>query len=126
MRLRSWVLPLVSLVVLGCGDSSPSSAAAACANAARDYAGTSVGSFATTVGAIRQLSPAAGSQLWPSFAPATSAVLCYIDAAIAKGPPPGPEGSIRDPFDRVVVGLVDGQSKMILAGYRSQLPVPST
>ncbi len=95
-----------------------------CAGAARDYSGTVVASFNTTIGAIRALEPRAGNpQLWPELAPDHPAVLCYIDGEIAKAPPPGSDGEISRPFDRAAVAIVDGDRQLIIAGYRDQLPV---
>jgi hypothetical protein len=118
-------LPLASLTLAACGMFGlPTSAAETCAPSAREYSGTVVGAFITTVGAIRALEPRpAEPARWPDLAPDQPAVLCYVDAQIAKGPPPGPNGEIRDPFDRVVIGVVDGKGEMVMAGYRDQLPV---
>lgn len=116
---------VVGLTTAGCdvfGLSTP--AAEICAGVARDYSGSAVGSFNTTVGSIRALEPRPGQpQRWPDFAPDHPAVLCYIDGQIAKGPPPGPNGEVSKSFDRTVVAIVDGQSELIIAGYRDQLPV---
>jgi hypothetical protein len=62
-------------------------------------------------------------QRWPEAPAAYPAVLCYINGEIKKGPPPGPNGEIRAPFDRVVIAVVDGESTIIMAGYRDRLPV---
>lgn len=123
-RIRLLALPLASLTLVACQVVGlPTSAAETCAPSAHDYAGTVVGSFNTTVGAIRSLDGLAEPARWPDIAPDGPAVLCFIDAEIAKGPPPGPNGEIRDPFDRIVIGVVDGKGEMIMAGYRDQLPV---
>lgn len=123
-RIRLLALPLASLTLVACQVVGlPTSATETCAPSARDYAGTVVGSFNTTVGAIRRLDGLAEPARWPGIAPDRPAVLCFIDAEIAKGPPPGPKGEIRDPFDRIVIGVVDGKGEMIMAGYRDQLPV---
>ena len=99
-------------------------AAELCTGAAGDYSGSVVGSFNTTVGAVRALEPrAAQPQRWPELAPDHPAVLCYIDGEIAKAPPPGPNGEVSKPFDRAVVAIVDGHSELIIAGYRDKLPV---
>lgn len=99
-------------------------AAEGCAEAARGYSGTVVGAFNTTVGAIRGLEPRSGEpSRWPRLADDHPAVLCYIDAEIPKAPPPPPDGPPPEPFDRVVVGIVDGNAEMIMAGYRDRLPV---
>ena len=87
--------------------------------------GSVVGAFNTTVGEIRALEPRqAVPQRGPDLAPDHPAVLCYIDGEDAKAPPPGPSGEVSPPFDRAVVAIVvDGQSELIIAGYRDQLPV---
>ncbi len=123
-RIRLLALPLASLVLVGCQVVGvPTSATEICAASARDYAGTLVGSFTTTVGAIRRLEGLVEPARWPGIGPDRPAVLCFIDAETAKGPPPGPNGEIRDPFDRVVIGIVDEEDEMVTAGYRDQLPV---
>ena len=105
---------------------APSSAADVCAATAlqlgADY--RVVGSFATTVGASRALqafpvSPAP----WPTLSADHAAVLCYIDGQIPKGPPPLAGGTTPPSFDRGVYAVVDGQSSLVEAGYRDNLPV---
>ncbi len=124
-RIGVVALPLATLALAACEILGlPTSPSQACGGAARDYSGTVVGSFNTTVGAIRALEPLRADPLrWPNLAADHPAILCYIDAQIAKGPPPGPNGEIRDPFDRAVVGIVDGKSELVMAGYRDRLPV---
>lgn len=115
---------LLSLSVGACEVLGLPPPAESCAGPARDYAGTVVGAFNTTVAAIRALEPRqAVPQRWPDLAADHPAVLCYIDGEVAKAPPPGPDGEVRPPFDRAVVAIVDGQSELIIAGYRDQLPV---
>lgn len=123
--IRLLALPLVSVVLVACGILGlPTSATETCARSTSDYAGTVVGAFNTTVRAIRALEPLpAVPARWPNLAADHPAVLCYIDAQIAKGPPPGPNGEVRDPFDRVVIGVVDAKGELVMAGYRDYLPV---
>jgi len=103
--------------MVACGPFGP--AAELCAAPARGYGGTLVGSFNTTVGAVRSLQPRAGvPELWPGLGADHPAVLCYIDAQIPKG---GPEPA--PPFDRAVVAIVDGASQMIMAGYKDRIPI---
>jgi hypothetical protein len=100
------------------------SAADACAVAAGGYAGAVVGSFETTVGAIRGFDPhPANPALWPDISPDHPAVLCYIDGQIAMAPPPPASGPLPESFDRVVIGVVDGAPVTVMAGYRDGLPV---
>lgn len=115
------------LALTGCGFLPPT-AADRCAQAAIAYSGAEdpvvVGSFDTTVGAIRNLEPLdVQPQRWPDRQPSYPATLCYIDAAIPMAPPPPLNGPPAKPFNRVLVAIVDGQSEMIVAGYREQLPV---
>jgi hypothetical protein len=123
--IAALALALALLTLAACGlPGVPDRAADACIEAARGYSGAVVASFSTTVGAIRALEPRAVEPgRWPDLAPDHAAILCYIDATIAKGPPPALDGKIRDPYDRVVVGVVDGKPDMITAGYRDQLHV---
>jgi len=123
-------LLLVAVLVLGTttagcdlvGLSRP--AAELCAGVAGDYSGSVVGSFNTTVGRVRALEPRAGQPpRWPEHGADHPAVRCYIDGEIAKAPPPGPNGEVSKPFDRAVVAIVDGQSELVIAGYRDKLPV---
>lgn len=121
--MRPLSLPALTLAFVSLAACLAPSAAYTCEVSAREYAGTVVGAFNTTVGAIRALEPLpAEPARWPNLAPDRPAVLCYIDAQIAKGPPPGPNGEIREPFDRVVIGVVDGKAELVMAGYRDQLP----
>jgi hypothetical protein len=108
---------VVCLILVACGPFGP--AAELCATPTREYGGTLVGSFDTTVGAVRSLQPRGGAPgLWPDLADDHPAVLCYIDAQIPKS---GPESA--EPYDRAVVAIVDGASQLVIAGYRDRLPV---
>jgi hypothetical protein len=126
-RIAIIAVLLASITQAACAsDPSTASPAQVCSATARDYSGTVVGAFDTTVGAIRGLDQGqVDPPRWPDVSPEHSAVLCYIDAQIAKAPPPGPNGEVSRPFDRAIVSVVDGKSEMIMAGYRDQLPVPS-
>ena len=81
------------------------------------------GAFDTTLGSVRQLSAGADPPLFADLDDQVAATLCYVDADIAKGPPPGPNGEIREPFDRVVLALVGARIEVALAGYRGDVPV---
>lgn len=115
----------LATVLAACGIiDRPPSASAACVRAAQDHGGLMVGAFATTVGAVRALEPVGQAPArFPGIAADEAAVLCYIDATIPMAPPPGPDGEIQPPFDRAVVAIVRGESEMVLAGYRTLLPV---
>jgi hypothetical protein len=100
------------------------SAAEACAVPGREYAGPVVGAFNTTIGAISALLPSGGQPQALQGQPAGhAAILCYVDAEIPKAPPPGPNGEIRGPYNRIVLVIVDGVATLIQAGYRDQLPI---
>ena len=129
MRLHL-LLPVIlamGVTTAACDVAGPSgSEVELCAGVAREYSGWHrvVGSFNTTVGAVRALEPRMGQpQRWPDLAPDHPAVLCYIDGEIPKGPPAGPNGEAPKDYDRAVVAIVDGQSELIIAGYQDKLPV---
>jgi hypothetical protein len=74
------------------------------------------GAFETTLGRVRE---EAAADHWGDLPDSATAILCYIDGSIPKAPPGG------RPFDRVVVAIVDGRLEMLMAGYRSAIPIPS-
>ncbi len=127
-RLRGLIVVAAALAVTGCVATAVQSAAPTvdpCAAAAADYDGVVAGSFITTVGAIRSLDEPQRlePQRWPDLPDGHPAALCYIDGQIPKGPPPPISGTIPPSFDRAVIAVVDGQSDLIMAGYRDNLPV---
>ena len=123
-RAALMVALLVSQLSAACDNfGPPTPAEEACTAPAHDYNGSVVGAFQTTVGAMRNLERGMDPPRWPELTPDYPAVLCFIDADIAKGPPPGPGGSIAPSFDRLLVGVVDGAAEVLIAGYRDQLPV---
>jgi copper(I)-binding protein len=127
-RLRGLVVVAAALAVAGCVATTVQSAAPTvdpCAASAAVYNGAVAGSFVTTVGAIRGLDEPQRiePQRWPGLPDSHPAVLCYIDGQIPKGPPPPISGTIPPSFDRAVIAVVDGQSDLIMAGYRDNLPV---
>ena len=125
-------LLLVVILVMGvttaeCGVAGPSgSEVELCAGVAREYSGWHrvVGSFNTTVGAVRALEPRMGQpQRWPDLAPDHPAVLCYIDGEIPKGPPAGPNAEATKDYHRAAVAILDCQSALIIAGYQDKFPL---
>jgi hypothetical protein len=83
-----------------------------------------VGAFPTTISRLRLLESREGQPTqWAEMPGDHLAVLCYIDAQIAKAPPPGPTGEARDPYDRILIAVVDGMPTLLAAGYRDTLPV---
>jgi copper(I)-binding protein len=126
-RLRGLIVVAAALAATGCVATTVQSAAPTvdpCAASAAAYNGVVAGSFVTTVGAIRRLEPLhIEPQRWPGLPDSHPAVLCYIDGQIPKGPPPPISGTIPPSFDRAVTAVVDGQSDLIMAGYRDNLPV---
>ena len=117
-------LKLIALLVVG-GVAGcdvvrfPLRAAERCAAEAAAYDGSVAGAFDTTVGAIRRFEAAPiDQQRWPELPDARPAVLCYIDGDIAKA-----LGGGDHAFDRAVVGVVDGEGEMVVAGFQNRLPV---
>ena len=114
---------LIGLVAASC--QAPlvvSPAAAVCADEASAYAGTVGGAFVTTVGYIRDLMPRPDvPPRWPNLDASYPAVLCYIDGqipiSVIERDPDHPTG------DRVVIGVLDGDSDVIMAGYRELIPI---
>jgi hypothetical protein len=107
------------LLIAGC-DAFPTrpSAASVCAAQALTYRGVVVGSFDTVLGRVRMLGPLpAEPDRWPGKPDSYPAALCYIDGEIPHAPPQA------DPFDRVLVSVVDNQPLVIAAGYRRNLPI---
>ena len=105
---------------------SPSTAAEVCGAVALENGldFRVVGSFATTVGAIRaRITTPVSPAPWPSLSAGHAAVLCYIDGPIPKGPPPDANGSVPPSYDRGVWVVIDGESGPFQAGYRDHLPV---
>jgi hypothetical protein len=49
--------------------------------------------------------------------------VCYIDGPIPKGLPPDANGSVPPSFDRGIYAVIDGESSLVAAGYRDNLPV---
>jgi hypothetical protein len=117
------IIAVGALVAVGCSATSDS-LTESCRKAAIPYAGSVVGAFRTTAGAARALrGGATGAELWPGVSPDHEAALCYVDAEIAKAPPPAPGATTSPEFDRAVFAVVDGQPVLIVAGYRDDLPV---
>lgn len=116
---------LLASVVTGCLQNTPTSptlptmaAAKACLSQAQVFDGEVVAAFNSTLGRIRVLGgPSVEPPRWSSIRNDQPAVLCYIDAAIAKAPPGQP------PFDRILVAVVADQGELIAAGYRDELIV---
>ena len=126
MRLTVSVLAL-ALVLTGCGLLFGPDAASTCADQARIYGPDFrvAGSFNTTVGQIRGLSPVkVEPPRWPELSSATPAVLCFLDGPVAKGGPSPPPGfQIQPSFDRAVIGVARDHADMIMAGSHNDIPV---
>jgi hypothetical protein len=67
----------------------------------------------------------AGDAWWAGASASDSGFLCYIDGVSAMGPPVAHNATPRPPYDRVVVGVVEGHSQIIVMGYRDSLAIPS-
>ena len=94
----------------------PTDAADVCADVAPEWSGTVMAALETTLGRVREV---AATDHWGNLPDSATAILCYIDGSIPKAPPGGRS------FDRVVVAIVDGRLEMLIAGYRSAIPIPS-
>lgn len=100
-----------------------------CTSAADNYGGSVVAAFAMTVDDVRAVMPTAppGGQdnypnEWDSLDGNVSAAKCYIDADIAKGPPPDLDGNVAPTFDRALIYAADGVPLAFqAAGYRDRL-----
>jgi hypothetical protein len=127
MKPHSWLLSgALGMILAGCEvfGLATQPPAGLCAEAARDYSGTVVGAFSTTVGSIESLEPRQSEPMrWSNLPLDHPAVLCYIDGEIAKAPPIGASGDVTKPYDRAAVAIVDGKAELIVASYRDQLPV---
>jgi hypothetical protein len=113
------VVGLMCLLGTACGAAGPlPPEAAICSDVALEYDGVVVGSYRTTVVNVRRMQP--GEVEGGPFADVPDgedAVVCYVDAAIAKAPPGG------EPFDRAIVAVVGGRAILVTAGYKRDLPV---
>ena len=107
------------LYLAGCGGDEPLlSEEVICGAVAREYEGVVAGAFPTTVAELRRLQPALVERRpFEGVPDGERAVVCYIDASIAKAPPGG------ESYDRAVVAVVRGRGTMISAGYQQDLPV---
>jgi hypothetical protein len=117
---------VIALFACACANGAGAIAAQECATAAKDYSGTSVAAFATTVGAMRGLAPRGGfDSRWPDLAADHAASLCYIDAdaIYAPQPAPGPGQSPFPEYNRAIIAVVDGTPELLVAGYRDLLPI---
>jgi hypothetical protein len=100
-----------------------------CTTAADGYNGELVAAFAMTVQDVRAVMPTAQPggednypEGWESLSGDVAAAKCYIDAEIAKAPPPGPEGTSEPSFDRAVLFAATGvDAAFYAAGYRDSL-----
>ena len=124
MALTRVFLGVVGLAITGCSLLTQVVPATACDASAREYGGPVVGAFATTIAGLRRVELRDGQPgRWADLPPDHPAVVCYIDAEIPKAPPPGPNGELPDPYDRIVVAVVDGEAILLQAGYRNALPI---
>jgi hypothetical protein len=132
MKVRLLLLLIAGVTTTGCegvGLTTPPTQLTrpptqSCSEAGQDYSGSVVASFVTTVGSIRALEPRQPQPArWSNLPADHPAMLCYIDAELAKAPPPGGIGEVAKPFDRAVVAIVEGHAELIAAGYRDRLQV---
>lgn len=98
------------------------SANQACAEQAKEFgpAFTVAGAFDTRVDALRDMQPlAAEPELWPRSPGDSPAIVCFLDGPVPKAPPGGEQ------FDRAVVGVVDDDAVLVVAGYQDTIPIRS-
>ena len=93
-----------------------------CAEQAKEFgpAFTVAGAFDTRVDALRDMQPlVAEPELWPRSPGDRPAIICFLDGPVPKAPPGGEQ------FDRAVVGVVDDDAELLLAGYQDTIPIES-
>lgn len=98
------------------------SADQACAEQAREFGPTFsvAGAFDTRVQALREMQPLdVEPELWPRSAGDSPAIVCFLDGPVPKAPPGGEQ------FDRAVVGVVDDDAVLLVAGYQDAIPIRS-
>lgn len=118
--MRAMIATLGAMIVMsGCEFLGGIDAAAVCADQARESGPDFrvVGSFATTVGDVRGMTPGAAPVRWPELADDFLAVVCYLDGSVPKAPPDG------EPYDRALIAAAGEHAELIMAGYRDQLPI---
>jgi hypothetical protein len=117
---------ILALVILATACSKPSGPAArACDRVAAISGGvyTVAGSFATTVGRVRDVIPTSRGIIPREWQDASVAVICYLDGEWAKGPPPV-NGVIQPSFDRGVSVVIGGHFfGPLLLGYRNRIEI---
>ncbi len=120
MRSAAALLLFVGLSLSACSALTDDSSARVCAAEAEDFGPEFrvAGSFTTTVGRLRSLEPRVSSpERWPDLAAAHAAVVCFLDGPVAFSPPGGQQ------YDRAVVGVADSRAEMLMAGYKTNIPV---
>ncbi len=105
------------------GNSTPTGVVSdPCTAAAQSVGGKVAASFNTTIAKLRAMPQLSVQPQLASYADTQAVALCYVDGAIPKGPPPGPDGSIPPSYDRAVFVVVGGHYQFLMAWYREDLP----
>lgn len=119
------LLPVLIGACAGASASPSPTPPSACVKAAQDVQGSVVAFSRSTVRAIQLLPAVNSNPQLDSYPSDEAAIICYIDGAIQKAPPPPATGPIPPPFDRAVFVVVGSTSILIAAGYRQNLPTQS-
>jgi hypothetical protein len=129
MRRAGWLM-IMGLVVMACSTLPVSSSATAappdaCTQVATDDQGNVVAFFSAPLDAIKRLPAVNSNPQLAGFPDDASAIVCYVDGDVPKGPPPRPSGSIPPSFDRDVLVVVGDSAFQVAPGYKAALPIES-
>jgi hypothetical protein len=120
-RLR-WTAVVVMLAVAGCGPSAGDICAAQLDQYGPDFTvAASTRANAATARSILPLGNGASGPL-SGLAPDHEVVLCYLDGSATVTQEPLVSGEAPEPYDRILVAVVDGQASLLAAGYRKSMP----
>jgi hypothetical protein len=82
------------------------------------------GSFATTVGRVRDAYPNSRGLVDASTPDSSSALVCFVDGDFPLAPPPdGASASNPPDYDRAAILSIGEFVTLLQAGYRDRMPV---
>ncbi|MGI8828279.1 MAG: hypothetical protein ACR2I5_00715 [Candidatus Limnocylindria bacterium] len=122
--MRFATTALLAVLVAGCNWLVDP--ARTCSDQAVDYgSGVEVsGAFVTTAARVRSLYPNAAQMIPEAEEPDHALiVLCYLDGALPKGPPPTEDGQPPPSFDRAVIAVVGETGIPLTMGYQEHIRV---